>query len=77
MFVAANLVIWPSGAVLAESGLPNLVGKWETRNYAHHDEGKGFFNNKDADGAWVIERQDGRFFHGTRTYTIGMASTFI
>lgn len=62
MFVSA-------GTLFAETSIPDLTGKWTSKNYAHHHEKSGFFSNKEADGKWLIKEQQGRFFYGERSYT--------
>ena len=69
LFLIATFMFFSSGTILAESSMPNLTGKWKTRNYGHHHEQRGFFSNSEADGKWVIKEQRGRFFYGERTYT--------
>jgi hypothetical protein len=58
-----------AGTALAEPSMPDLTGSWKAKSYAHHHERRGFFINPAADGLWVIKKQEGRFFHGERTYT--------
>ncbi|MDG4474735.1 hypothetical protein [Thiovibrio frasassiensis] len=58
-----------AGSSLAETSMPDLTGKWTSKNYAHHHEKTGFFSNKEADGKWTIKEQQGRFFSGERSYT--------
>lgn len=65
----AGLMLFSAGTVFGESSMPNMAGNWEARSYGHHHEQKGFFTNAQADGKWVISKQQGRFFYGERTYT--------
>ncbi|MFA5627765.1 MAG: hypothetical protein WC965_09870 [Thiohalomonadaceae bacterium] len=57
------------GMVFADQSYPDMTGKWNTKSYSHHHENKGFLNVSDANGKWVVTEQQGRFFHGERTYT--------
>ena len=70
LFLIATFMFFSSGTILAESSIPDLTGKWKTRNYGHHHEQRGFFTNSEADGKWVIKEQRGRFFYGERSYTM-------
>ena len=70
LFLIATFMFFSSGTILAESSIPDLTGKWKTRNYDHHHEQRGFFTNSEADGKWVIKEQRGRFFYGERSYTM-------
>ena len=65
----AVLMCFFTGAVFAESTIPNLKGKWTTKSYAHHHKQRGFFSDSEAGGQWVIKEQQGRFFYGERSYT--------
>lgn len=68
LFLIATFMFFSSGTILAESSTPDLIGKWKTMNYGHHHEQKGFFSNSEANGKWVIKKQQGRFFYGERSY---------
>jgi hypothetical protein len=70
LFLIATFMFFSSGTILADSSMPDLTGKWKSRNYAHHHEQRGFFTNSEADGEWVIKEQQGRFFYGERSYTM-------
>ncbi len=50
------------------ASIPDLTGKWETKSYSHHHESRGFAFASKAVGKWTIKDQQGRLFHGERTY---------
>jgi hypothetical protein len=64
----AVLMYFSAGIVCAESGMPDMEGKWVAKTYAHHHEKQGFFANENPGGIWIVEEQQGRFFTGERTY---------
>jgi len=64
-----------AGTALAEATVPDLTGTWATKSYSHHHEKQGFFSNPDVDGQWIIKKQQGRLFHGERSYTMKQIST--
>ncbi|MFH1728337.1 MAG: hypothetical protein ABIA04_07960 [Pseudomonadota bacterium] len=57
-----------TGTIFAESNVPDLKGKWQSKTYTHHHEKDGFFTNSKANGQWIIKEQHGRLFSGERTY---------
>jgi len=64
----AALTFSLAAPALAQSAVPDLTGKWVTKAYSHHHEKRSFFTNAQPDGTWVIKEQQGRFFHGERSY---------
>ncbi|MFO7570608.1 MAG: hypothetical protein R6W75_12500 [Smithellaceae bacterium] len=64
----AVLMCLSAGTLLAESGIPDVKGKWVAKSYTHHHEKQGFFHTAEAGGVWIIKEQQGRFFYGERTY---------
>ncbi|MEE9911991.1 MAG: hypothetical protein K4571_09745 [Deltaproteobacteria bacterium] len=64
----AAVMYFSAGAVYADSHIPDLKGKWISKNYSHHHEKNGFFSRAGSKGAWEIKEQQGRLFYGERSY---------
>ena len=64
----ATVMCLSAGMAFAQSSIPDLKGKWKTKNYGHHHEKRAFYSNAEANGLWVVKEQQGRYFFGERTY---------
>jgi len=52
----------------ATTTIPDLKGEWDVVSYSHHHAKQGFLENSAPIAKWTILEQQGRHFHGTRTF---------